>query len=220
MNLEALPVHAVFYPASDRAATSPESALLMVVIHGRGDSPAGFAWLPSELALRNLNYLMIQAPDEYYDGYSWYDLPPNRLPGILKSRALLEKLFMSLEAQGYRSKNIILFGFSQGCVMTLEFGGRYLQPLAAGIGISGNCYDPDILAKEASPAALAGHWLITHGRADDIISYEATAEQMNILKSLGFKLEFKTYEKTHTIDMAEELPEIRQWLLEKVPTLK
>ena len=54
-----------------------ESSKLLVVLHDRGDTSAGFRWLPDEFELDELNYLLVNAPDPYYGGRSWYALPPD-----------------------------------------------------------------------------------------------------------------------------------------------
>ena len=50
-----------------------KSSRLMIVMHGLGDSLAGFRWITEAMQLPWLNYLLVNAPDEYYGGYSWYD---------------------------------------------------------------------------------------------------------------------------------------------------
>ena len=50
------------------------SRRLMVVLHGLGDSMAGFFWLPGTLALPSMNYLLVNAPHPYFTGYAWYDI--------------------------------------------------------------------------------------------------------------------------------------------------
>ena len=46
-------------------AAQRDSRRLMVVLHGLGDSMEGYRWLPSALRLPWLNYLLVNAPDEY-----------------------------------------------------------------------------------------------------------------------------------------------------------
>ena len=189
----------------------------MIVLHGRGDSPEGYTWLPSELGIPELNYLMLEAPDPYYDGFSWYDLPPDQLPGIGRSRKLLAEAFLEIEAEGYKTEDCFLFGFSQGCLMTLEFGARFPQKLRGYIGISGYCYDVDALLKEAAPEIIhAGDWLITHGTEDDVLPIENTRAQMKELMACGFKMDYREYKKTHTLDSKDELPYIREWITSKI----
>ena len=49
------------------------SRRLMIVLHGLGDSMDGYRWLPNALRVPSLNYLLVNGPDEYYGGHSWYD---------------------------------------------------------------------------------------------------------------------------------------------------
>ena len=58
------------------------SKKLMIILHGRGDSSDGFTSLPSFLDMKDMNYLLLDAPFEYFTGYSWYHLPQDQLPGI------------------------------------------------------------------------------------------------------------------------------------------
>jgi len=58
-----------FIPAAEKG-----SRRLLVALHGLGDSAAGMSWIPEALNLPWLNYLLVNAPDEYYSGFSWYDL--------------------------------------------------------------------------------------------------------------------------------------------------
>jgi phospholipase/carboxylesterase len=213
-----LPLIAVWH--SPPEGESPETRHLMVVLHGRGDSPEGFDWMPGELAISGLHYVMLQAPDIYLDGFSWYDLPPNQLPGILRSRTLLESTFEALFQHGFQPSGIFLFGFSQGCLMTLEFGARFPHRLAGYLGVSGYCYDEAPLLEEANPEALKAPWLITHGTTDDVLPVERTRKQMRWLQAHGFSLDYREYEKSHTVDPVAELPFLKEWILKQMTTVK
>src|SRR5690606_5416501 len=73
---------------------------LVVVLHGLGDSLAGWSFLPDALRVPELSYLFVNAPDPYYGGYSWYDFMGDKEPGVLRSRALLLELLDELKEQG------------------------------------------------------------------------------------------------------------------------
>ena len=49
---------------------------LMIVLHGKGDSLRPFKDFNSELDLPNMNFLLLNAPKKFLDGYSWYGDPP------------------------------------------------------------------------------------------------------------------------------------------------
>lgn len=214
MDLKLLPLQATFTPAL--TPTAPAARQLMVVLHGRGDSPAGWDFLPEALAIPTLDYLLLQAPESYYDGWSWYDHPPHQLPGVLRSRALLSETFEQVWRQGYAPERTLLFGFSQGCLMTLEFGSRYRYRLAGYVGISGYALDPEAIVREALPANREAPWLVTHGTRDDVLPVERTRAQMEQLQAAGFKLEYREYAKTHTIDELDEIAYLRKWVRERL----
>jgi phospholipase/carboxylesterase len=189
---------------------------LVVVLHGRGDSSEGFTWLQEALSIDSLNFLLLDAPERYYTGFSWYDLPPNQLPGILRSRKLLKDVFAETQLNGYPAEQTFLFGFSQGCLLTLEFGARHSQRLAGYVGISGYTHDTEALLRDLNPAVNQGDWLITHGLWDEMLPVEATREQVRILADRGFRLDYREYAKAHTVDFERELPDIRTWILARM----
>ena len=187
-------------------------AKLVVVMHGRGDSIAGFTWLPDAMGLPDVGYLLLQAPDDYYGGWSWYDLPPDQGPGVLRSRDLVMAALDALPAQGVAPADVVLFGFSQGCLVAVDVGLRYPHALAGVCGVSGYVMWPERAAAEATPHAKAMPWLVTAGHQDDMVPYETTAEGVKALIAAGIPVEFKGYAKGHTIEPARELPDLREWL--------
>ena len=187
----------------------------IVVLHGRGDSHAGFLWLPDALDLPGVNYLMLDAPDPWYTGRSWYGMPPDQAPGVLRSRGLLDAGFAELDAQGLDPAKTALFGFSQGCLMTLEWGGRQPRPLAAFVGISGYVLDAGSLAEERAEHTDRDAWLFTHGTEDDVVPCRPAAMQAALLKEAGWGLTFEAYRKGHTI-VPPELARVRAFLAERL----
>lgn len=197
------------------AAEQPAGKLI-VVLHGRGDSHRGFLWMPELLALDGVDYLLVDAPDDYYGGYSWYDLPPDQEPGVIRSRALLDQLFDELERTGHRDRDTVLFGFSQGCLMALEWGTRTERALAGYVGVSGYCYDVEAIQREASAVGRRARFLITHGTSDSVVPYQPTAEQIARLQQSGFVIEFHSFDKAHTIEPSDEIPLLRRFIADRL----
>ena len=214
INLESVGMRSVFQPALNLDQKAANEYLL-VILHGRGDSPQGWITLQAEMKIPGLNVLLLTAPDPYFGGFSWYDLTPDQLPGILRSRKLLESAFTEIFKQGFPPERCILFGFSQGCLMTLEFGARFPQRLAGYIGMSGYCYDTQALLREADREVMKADWLITHGTVDDVIPVVPVREQMRELKAGGLNLEYREYPKAHTIHPDEEIY-IKEWIKKRM----
>lgn len=184
----------------------------MVVLHGLGDSMAGYRGLPPALNLPWMSYLLVNAPDEYYGGFSWYDYANNPGPGVERSRKLLFDLLDQQRAAGFPTEQTVVFGFSQGCLMTLEVGLRYPHRFAGLVGISGYAHEPEKLAREMSPVAKEQKFLITHGTQDPLIPLDKVRAQIQLLKAAGVRIEWREFEKEHTIAGLEEVAVIRDFV--------
>jgi phospholipase/carboxylesterase len=193
-------------------ALDKHSRRLMIMLHGLGDSIEGYRWLPEAMQLPWLNYLLVNAPSEYYGGYSWFDFAGNIAPGVARSRALLFALLDALRAQGFPTEQTTFGGFSQGCLMAIEVGLRYPRRLAGVVGISGYVCEPEKLVEELSPVALQQRLLITHGKLDPLIPFAPVREQINILKAAGLHLEWHEFVKPHTIAGEEEIGVVRDFV--------
>ena len=195
-------------------ASKVPSKKLMIILHGRGDSSQGFVGLPPYLGLDDMNYILFDAPFEYFSGHSWYQLPPDQLPGIEYSSTLLTKDLDTLFAKDFNANESFLFGFSQGSLLTFEFGARYHKVLAGYIAISGYIFDAPLLLEDMNPDVNAKNWLCTHGTSDQVLPYETSKAQVKILQDGGFDIEFVTYDKEHNID-GDELKMISEWIKER-----
>jgi phospholipase/carboxylesterase len=200
-------------------AAEPDSEWLMVVLHGLGDSMEGYRWLPGALRIPALNTLLVNAPDDYYGGFSWYDIYNNTAPGVERSRDLLFDLLDQQRADGFASEQTFLFGFSQGCLMTLEVGMRYSHRFAGLIGISGYALEPDKLVAEQSLVAKEQSFLITHGTADPLLPLAQTKAQMEQLQAGGIRMQWEVFEKEHTIQGEAEVAVIRKFVGERIQPL-
>jgi phospholipase/carboxylesterase len=187
---------------------------LMVVLHGLGDSMEGYRWLPEALQLPWLNFLLVNAPDRYYGGFSWYDLYENSGAGIERSRRLLFELLDSTREKKFPAEQTMVLGFSQGCLLSLEIGARYPHRLAGIVGISGYAHEPEKLALELSPQALQQRFLVTHGTQDPLIPIEQARPQIELLRRAGLKIQWHEFVKAHTIAGEQELAVIRDFVQE------
>ena len=200
-----LPLDNVFIPSQT------PSKQLMIVLHGRGDSSQGFLNLPNFIRIESMNYLLLDAPFEYFGGCSWYQLPPDQLPGIEYSSKLLTETLDAVFGEDFNADESFLFGFSQGSLLTFEFGARYKKALAGYICISGYIYDVAKLLEELNQNATASPWLCTHGRFDNVLPYETSKKQVEQLQESGWEIEFMSYDKEHTLDR-DELGMISEWI--------
>ena len=200
-------LHSELIPAADKY-----SRRLMIMLHGLGDSIEGYRWWPEALNLPWLNHLLVNAPDEYFGGRSWFDFGGDIAPGVRRSREMLFELLDNLRAKGFPTEQTILGGFSQGCLMSIEVGLRYPHLLAGVVGISGYVCEPEKLVKELSPIAKQQRLLVTHGSLDPLIPFAKVREQINLLKAEGLHIEWHEFAKAHTIAGEQELGVIREFV--------
>jgi phospholipase/carboxylesterase len=193
------------------AASEKNSRRLMIVLHGLGDSIEGYGWWAGAMQLPSMNYLLVNAPDPYYGGFAWYDIQdPGH--GVERSRKLLFQLLDQLAAKEFPPENIVFSGFSQGCLLSMEIGARYPHRLAGIIGISGYVHEPERLVKQLSPKALHQRFLVTHGTQDTLIPIEKVRQQMAILKQAGLQIDWREFQKAHTIAGEAEMSVIREFV--------
>ena len=197
-------------------AAAAHSRWRMLVMHGLGDSMEGYRWLPDALGLPWLGYVLVNAPDDYHGGYSWYDFMDDPAPGIARSRREVFELLDAQRAEGVPAGQLFVFGFSQGCLMPLEVGMRYPHRLAGLVGVSGYVHEPERAVRELSPVATAQKFLVTLGSYDPLLPAERVKGQLNLLKKDGgLDLRWHELAKEHTIAGEAELAIIREFLLEQ-----
>jgi phospholipase/carboxylesterase len=200
--------HELIPAAESRAGVPPR---LMVMLHGLGDSIEGYRWLPEAMDLPWLNYLLVNAPGDYYGGYSWFDLN-DMAPGIQRSRKLLFDLLDDLRAKNFPAEQITFGGFTQGCLMAVDAGLRYSHRFAGVVGISGWIFEVEKLLKELSPAAREQRILMTHGTADPLVPITKVRPQIPQLKAAGINIEWREFAKDHTIAGEQELSVLREFV--------
>jgi phospholipase/carboxylesterase len=209
-------LHSELVPAADG-----NSRRLMVLLHGLGDSLDGWRWFPEAMNVPWLNYLLVNAPDDYFGGYSWFNLGEVEamVPGVRRSRKLLFDLLDDLRTRGFPAEQITLGGFSQGCLMSIEVGLRYPHRLAGIVGISGWVCEPEKLMQELSPVAKQQRLLMTHGTEDPMVTIGRVRRQIPLLKAAGLQIEWREFAKAHTVAGEAEISVIRDFVRAGYPDI-
>ena len=87
----------------------------MMVLHGLGDSMEGYQWFPDQMNLPWLNYVLVNAPDPYFTGFSWFDIQGDHEEGIARNRQLLLQTIEKVsETEDIQPSHLFVIGFSQG----------------------------------------------------------------------------------------------------------
>lgn len=196
-------------------AARVKSDKLMLVLHGRGDSIRPFFTFQDELNMPEMNYLLLNAPRRFLDGWSWYGEPPYQKAGVLKIREKMFRLLADLEIQGWKHENIFLFGFSQGCLVSADVAMNYPKKLGGLVGVSGYFQFYPRWRSNMTRAARRTPWIMTHGRQDDVLRIEDTKFGVSKLREAGVDVKWHELNKEHVLEN-REYPLIRSWLREKL----
>ena len=176
----------------------PKDATRMVVfLHGYGANGADLLGLADALMphMPDTVFVAPDAPEESPNpgGYQWFGIPEfdgtapeTRDASITRSADDLDELIDHLMVQyDFAGEQVVLFGFSQGAMMSLMVGPRREDQLAGIVAFSGRLLDPEGLA---DGAATKPPVLLIHGDRDPVVSPHHMPEAAEALGQAGFEV--------------------------------
>jgi phospholipase/carboxylesterase len=179
-------------------------APLVLLLHGRGDTPGHFAAIAGHLG-SHLAFRALEAPWPFHEGHAWFRSDP---PDVL--RADLEADYPALLAQieHARPRPVALFGFSQGCMLAAHFAVAHPEAVRAIVCVGGALkFEPPV----PPPGTPRPAFLFVHGTADPMVPIASARAAAQALDSRGFKTEFLEHRDGHTVPDAQG-ERIRTWL--------
>jgi phospholipase/carboxylesterase len=205
--------------------TGPNPTASVIWLHGLGASGDDFVPIVRELDLSGLpaiRFIFPHAPTmpvTVNNGYvmrAWYDIIGADLSrredenGLRASQAMVEQLIAQEKARGVPAERIVLAGFSQGCAMTLQTGLRHPEKLAGLLCLSGYVPLHTTIAAERNAANQQTPIFLAHGRGDQVIPVIRAEQSRDLLKSLGYDVEWHEYMMPHSV-CQEEVEDIGAW---------
>jgi len=210
----------------------------VIFAHGLGDSGAG--WMPIAENWRrrgkfeHIKFIFPNAPSipisvnsgmsmpGWYDITTFDDLQENAHDevGIVRSRDYFSNLIKSeIKATGVPSSRMVLGGFSQGGAIALFTGITVKDKLAGIVGLSsyllmGNKIKD--LLPEGGPNVDVPIYM-GHGDIDPMVKYTWGQRTAQVLRELGFKVDFKTYKGLQHSAAPEEIDDLESFIKSKLP---
>ena len=206
--------------------TAPNPTVAIIWMHGLGADGNDFVPLVRELDLAGLPGIRFVFPHAetmpvtVNGGYvmrAWYDIVHSDLGrredegGLRRSQLQVEALIDREKARGIKADRIILAGFSQGCAMALQTGLRHPEKLAGLMCLSGYVPLSATVPSERSEASIDTPIFMVHGRADGVIPIARAEQSRDLLKSIGYQVEWHDYPMQHSL-CQEEVAHIGAWL--------
>ena len=179
-----------------RASASGEDSSVVVFLHGYGADGADLLGLAEPLAphLPDTVFVAVDAPDRSMAnpaGFQWFPIPwidgsteVAAAEGMRRSAKLVDDFIDKVLAdEGLSPDRLVLFGFSQGTMMSLHVAPRRAEPVAGIVGFSGRLMTPDALAHEVMSRPPV---LLVHGDADDVVPFEEMQAAGQALQDADF----------------------------------
>jgi phospholipase/carboxylesterase len=180
-----------------REPVSGETRSVVVFLHGYGANGADLLGLADPLSEHLPDTLFI-APDApemipgVPNGYQWFPIP--YIDGSSEEEsergmdAAVEDLNSFLDAlmvdEDILPEQVVLFGFSQGAMMSLHIAPRREDELAGVVAIAGRLLRPDLLADEVVGRSPI---LLVHGDQDDVVPPQSLQLAAEALQEAGWK---------------------------------
>ena len=128
-------------------------------------------------------------------GFQWFDLldqsPEQILSKSIVAETKLNKLIDEVKLENKLNANqIIIGGFSQGCMITLQTGLKRKDKVNSIIGYSGRIIDTEHLSKNINSRPNV---ILMHGDIDQVVSIDSFLEAKEFFGKNNYEIETKIF---------------------------
>ena len=205
--------------------TRPKPSHSVIWLHGLGADGNDFVPIVQQLKLPKLGIRFVfphapMRPVTINGGFvmrAWYDIVAQDLAqredeaGLRHSQAAIDALIAKEAARGMPASRVVLAGFSQGGVISLQTGLRYPKALAGVMSLSAYLPLASTVAKERNAANQNTPIFIGHGMADNVVPLKSGTVARDQLIKFGYDVDWHQYPMAHSV-CPQELDDIGAWL--------
>ena len=176
----------------------PKSAVILC--HGYGGDGNDISILANywRAHLPNTIFVCPDAPEKCAaspSGFQWFDLmdqtPDQVLSKSLVAESKLNKLIDEVKDKNNLLANqIVIGGFSQGCMISLQTGIKRKDTINSIVGYSGRIIDTEHLGKNI---ASQPNVILMHGDIDQIVPVNSLLEAKDFFNKNNYKIESKIF---------------------------
>ena len=176
----------------------PKSAVILC--HGYGGDGKDISILAGywRSYLSDTIFICPDAPekcDASPSGFQWFDLidenPEQILYKSLVAEIKLNKLIDEVKEKNSLSANqIVIGGFSQGCMISLQTGIKRKDKINSIVGYSGKIIDTEHLSKNI---VSRPNIILMHGDTDQIVPIDGLLEAKNFFSKHNYEIETKIF---------------------------
>ncbi len=211
--------------------TAPQPTAAIIWLHGLGADAHDFEPVVPEIVRgdeRAWRFVFPNAPVRpvTVNGgtrmRAWYDIrgldrsAGEDADGFRASAVQVNALIAREGARGIPPAHIVLGGFSQGSAVSLYAVPRGAVRLAGLLALSGYLPLQRDLPGERQPANDGTPIFMAHGQSDPVIPLTLATHSRDVLRQLGYPVEWHEYPMGHSV-CAEEIADIRRFLMRVLP---
>lgn len=183
--------------AGKQPPLSGETRSAVIFLHGYGANGADLLGLADPLAehMPDTLFLAPDAPEACAGapmGFQWFPIPWIDGSSEEESRAGMLRAVEDLNAfldgvmvdEDLMPEQVMLFGFSQGTMMSLHIAPRREDPFAGVVAFSGRLLEPELLADEVVTRPPI---LLVHGDQDEVVPVQSLPAAAEALQNAGWQ---------------------------------
>ncbi|UOA31777.1 Carboxylesterase 2 [Sulfitobacter sp. DSM 110093] len=183
--------------AERREPVSGTTRSVVVFLHGYGANGADLLGLADPLGehLPDTLFVAPDAPEACAGapmGFQWFPIPwidgsseEESMRGMMSAVEDLDAFLDALMVdEDVLPEQVVLFGFSQGTMMSLHVAPRREDAVAGIVAFSGRLLNPEALTEEARVKPPV---LLVHGDADDVVPPESLPQAAEALQEAGWQ---------------------------------
>ena len=184
----------------------------VIMIHGRGASPADILSLATEFERDDLVFLAPEAPGGAWYPFRFMESIARNEPGITRGMQAIDDVLGVLAEHGIGPERTVLLGFSQGACLATEYAARHARRYGGVAGLSGGLIGPDGTPRDY-PGSLDGTPVFLGcSDVDFHIPVGRVHETAEVLGRLGGQVTERIYPgMDHTVN-ADELDHVNRML--------
>ncbi len=193
------PLEVIEHGTGDRA---------LVLLHGYGSNAEDMEGFVRAADLGDgVRVVFPTAPNAWRGGgagRAWFEPPRSRMHEdegrtireVASARAQIGEMLDALESRGVPSGQVVLGGFSQGAMMSLDFALHDDRALA-GVAVLSGAPLPTWAPRYARRAG--GHVFLSHGQRDDVLPFADAETMRDALRAAGANVEWVPFDDGHTL---------------------
>ena len=177
---------------------NPKNAVILC--HGYGGDGKDISILASywKNHLPDTIFICPDAPEKCAaspSGFQWFDLMDQTAEQILSKSLVAENKLNKLidevkEQNNLSADKIVISGFSQGCMISLQTGVKRKDKINSIIGYSGKILDTEHLSKNINSRPKI---TLMHGEKDQVVTIEAFLEAKDFFRKNDYTIESQIF---------------------------